>query len=139
MAIRDFVHGYVICDGAVYGEVAHSCNHGPPPHSIKVCGLESGSEAVWDKVIQLVGPRPGYRQDPERLETAKRKRRFRDRGLSAIIIRKLIEAGIDAPERLLFMSEADTKAVRGIGPARLQEIIDYRAKYGSIACSKPIL
>lgn len=36
-ANRFYVHGYVWCDGAVEGEVAHSCRHGRPPHSIKVC------------------------------------------------------------------------------------------------------
>lgn len=33
---RPMVHGYVRCDGALAGEVAHSCMHGPPPHRIKV-------------------------------------------------------------------------------------------------------
>jgi len=36
-ANRPYVHGYVWCDGAVKGEVAHSCRHGTAPHSIKVC------------------------------------------------------------------------------------------------------
>jgi hypothetical protein len=29
--------GYVWCDGAEAGEVAHSCQHGQGPHLIKVC------------------------------------------------------------------------------------------------------
>jgi hypothetical protein len=33
---RPMVMGYVHCDAMVKGEVAHSCMHGPPPHSIKV-------------------------------------------------------------------------------------------------------
>jgi hypothetical protein len=129
VAIRDFVHGYVMCDGAVSGEVAHSCNHGPPPHSIKVCIIKSGNEAVWDRVLQLAGPRRVSPTDPAQLERKTRKRRFLNRGLSAITIRKLLEAGIDAPERLLFMCEADVKALHGIGPARLGEINEYRTKY----------
>ena len=32
--------GYVMCDGALSGEVAHSCRHGPGPHRIKVCNKE---------------------------------------------------------------------------------------------------
>ncbi len=31
------IHGYVYCDQAVAGELAHSCRHGPPPHKVKVC------------------------------------------------------------------------------------------------------
>ncbi len=31
------VYGYVLCDGLIDGELAHSCRHGPPPHEIKVC------------------------------------------------------------------------------------------------------
>jgi hypothetical protein len=34
---RPMIHGYVNCDQAVDGELAHSCCHGPPPHHIKVC------------------------------------------------------------------------------------------------------
>src|SRR3984893_7402173 len=33
----DALFGYVMCDGAVSGGVAHSCSHGPAPHRIKVC------------------------------------------------------------------------------------------------------
>jgi hypothetical protein len=32
---HDALFGYVMCDGAVSGEVAHSCRHGPAPHRIK--------------------------------------------------------------------------------------------------------
>ncbi len=28
--------GYVWCDGMIEGELAHSCEHGPPPHRIKI-------------------------------------------------------------------------------------------------------
>ena len=33
---QPFVHAYVWCN-KVKGEIAHSCNHGPGPHNIKVC------------------------------------------------------------------------------------------------------
>jgi hypothetical protein len=91
--------------------------------------LKSGNEAVWDKIIELVGPRPVSAADPEQRARAASKRRFRDRGLSAIIVRKLIEAGIDAPERLLFMSVEAIAALDDIGPKRMIEIDAYRAKY----------
>jgi hypothetical protein len=34
---RAFLHGYVLCDSFIDGEVAHSCRHGSGPHNIKVC------------------------------------------------------------------------------------------------------
>lgn len=33
---RPMVYGYVSCDRIMEGELAHSCSHGPAPHSIKV-------------------------------------------------------------------------------------------------------
>lgn len=36
-APRAFIHGYVLCNGMIEGELAHSCSHGPPPHQVKVC------------------------------------------------------------------------------------------------------
>lgn len=34
---RPMVHGYVWCDAMLEGELAHSCEHGPAPHKVKVC------------------------------------------------------------------------------------------------------
>jgi hypothetical protein len=75
-------------------------------------------------------PQPRY---PERVDERVQKRRFRDRGLSARTIKLLIAACIDAPERLLIITDTETKALPGIHPAALGEIVGYRAKYGSIA------
>lgn len=36
-ANRPYVHGSLSCEGALQGEVEHSCLHGSGPHSIKVC------------------------------------------------------------------------------------------------------
>lgn len=33
---RPMVHGYVMCDAELEGELAHSCEHGPPPHNVNV-------------------------------------------------------------------------------------------------------
>ena len=44
---------------------------------------------------------------------------------------KLIDAGIDAPERLLFMSEQEIRALRGVGKAGLAEIQTYRERFMS--------
>lgn len=42
---RDTLCGYVVCDEAVAGEVAHSGRHGDCPHLIKVCIMKTGSSA----------------------------------------------------------------------------------------------
>jgi hypothetical protein len=34
---RPMVHGYVHCDQMIRGELSHSCEHGRPPHRVKVC------------------------------------------------------------------------------------------------------
>jgi len=45
-ANRLYVHGYVQCDGMVEGELDHSCEHGPPPHRIKVCVVARDNTAA---------------------------------------------------------------------------------------------
>jgi hypothetical protein len=56
---------------------------------------------------------------------------FRDRGFNDHTIRALVDYGIDAPERLLFMQPAELKNIRGIGKASFEEIMRYRAKFVS--------
>jgi DNA-directed RNA polymerase alpha subunit len=58
-----------------------------------------------------------------------RRQPFSDRGLSRRTIDALLDASIDAPERLLFMSEQQIKGIPGIGKASVTEIASYRAKY----------
>jgi hypothetical protein len=50
------LHGYVFCDQIV-GEIGHSCQHGPPPHRIKVCITKRGNEAIWPAVLDCAGPK----------------------------------------------------------------------------------
>lgn len=54
---------------------------------------------------------------------------FRDRGLSDRTIKALLAHGLDAPERLLFVTEADLKRIPGIGRAAFDEIMCYRERY----------
>lgn len=54
---------------------------------------------------------------------------FRNRGLSNRVIEYLIEAGVDAPERLLFMAPAQLHDIPGIGKSALAEIMKYRSKF----------
>lgn len=53
---------------------------------------------------------------------------FKDR-ISAKLSRTLIAAGLDSPERLLFMPLSAVEALPGVGRAGLTEIQSYRSKY----------
>jgi hypothetical protein len=57
-----FVHGYVLCDGMISGELAHSCAHGPPPHRISVCVLKIDNPKLWRDIEREIGPRPGTKK-----------------------------------------------------------------------------
>jgi hypothetical protein len=124
-----FLYGYVMCDEAISGGVSHSCSHGPPPHNIKICILEEGNEAIWSEIIRCAGPRPQPRSVAEEIRRVNRTKRFRDRGLSGMTIHKLIAAGIDAPERLLFMSPMELGKLEGIEPVMRREIDAYRSRF----------
>lgn len=54
---------------------------------------------------------------------------FYGRGFSRRTVNALFNRGIDAPEWLLFVSEAELKKIPGIGKASLDEIMRYRARY----------
>jgi hypothetical protein len=47
---HDTLFGYVMCDGAMSGEVAHSCRHGPGPHKIKVCIPKTCNKEDWKAI-----------------------------------------------------------------------------------------
>src|SRR6266404_6284293 len=52
-APRDFMHGYVSCDGMIDGELSHSCRHGEGPHRIKVCVVQKDNpKAVYKSLKQ---------------------------------------------------------------------------------------
>jgi len=51
---RPFLSGYVLCTEMVEGELAHSCEHGPPPHKIKVCiTKKDNTKEVYEKLSAL--------------------------------------------------------------------------------------
>ena len=54
---------------------------------------------------------------------------FRDKGLSDRTIKALLDCGIDAPERLLFMTPDQLAVIRGVGKISLGEIMRYRARF----------
>lgn len=55
---------------------------------------------------------------------------FWDRGLSNRTIEALVKHGIDAPERVLFMTEAQLRTIRGVS---MRELKAYRARFISDA------
>ena len=57
-----FVHGYVLCNAMISGELAHSCSHGPPPHRVLVCLPKKDNPAIWPMIEQGIGPRPGTKK-----------------------------------------------------------------------------
>jgi hypothetical protein len=54
---------------------------------------------------------------------------FRGRGLSDRTIERLVESGMDAPERLLFMEERALEKIPGIGKPAMVEIKAYQQKF----------
>lgn len=58
---QPFIHAFIWCD-LVEGDIAHSCIHGPPPHYIKVCLVRKDNRRdVWNRLSEIVGPKPGKR------------------------------------------------------------------------------
>lgn len=54
-----YICGYVLCDGALEGSVAHTCGHGDAPHRIKVCVTKTGNDkSVYQSLLEKVGPKP---------------------------------------------------------------------------------
>lgn len=51
---------------------------------------------------------------------------FRDQGLSSRTIHALVNCGIDTPERLRSITEAQLRAIPAIGKVSMQEILRYR-------------
>jgi hypothetical protein len=51
-ANRPYVCGYVACDAALAGRLAHSCAHGRGPHRIKVCAVKKdNSVRVYELLL----------------------------------------------------------------------------------------
>lgn len=63
------------------------------------------------------------------VEAISRDRMFSDRDFSNRTIEALVARGIDAPERLLFATEKELKAIPGIGRVGLGEIMRYRQRF----------
>jgi hypothetical protein len=55
---------------------------------------------------------------------------FLNRGLSPRTVKALMDHGVDAPERLLSMSEPELRRITGIWDASVKEIQAYKAAFG---------
>jgi hypothetical protein len=55
-----------MCDAMQEGTLSHSCRHGPPPHSIKVCIVkkDNAPRTFAKLVAQAGGPLPKERRAP---------------------------------------------------------------------------
>jgi len=56
---HDALFGYVMCDAAISGEVAHSCRHGPGPHRIKVCVPKVCNKEDWKAIEKAMKAKTG--------------------------------------------------------------------------------
>ena len=70
IAPQPFIHAYVWCD-EVIGDIAHSCQHGPPPHSIKIVILKKdNTPKIFNEIVEIAGPKPEtYRAKPYYIKT----------------------------------------------------------------------
>ena len=58
IAPQPFIHAYVLCN-EVKGDIAHSCQHGPPPHNIKIVILKKdNTQEIYKRLLESAGPRP---------------------------------------------------------------------------------
>lgn len=58
-APQPFLHGYVLCDMAIEGGVAHSGAHGRCPHSILVCVTKKANEPeIFKLLVDQAGSKP---------------------------------------------------------------------------------
>jgi hypothetical protein len=60
---------------------------------------------------------------------------FEGRGLSKQTVEALLDAGIDMPERLLFMDAKAISSLQGVGTTKLKEIEAYRAACRTVTVS----
>jgi hypothetical protein len=63
---------------------------------------------------------------------------FTARGFSHSTIKTLVIGGIDAPERLLFVTEADLLAIPGIDETAAKAIAQYRARFAAAKHEPPL-
>lgn len=53
-APRPFIHAYMDCTDIIDGEIAHSCEHGEPPHNIKVVLTRKDNERKFWRQLSMM-------------------------------------------------------------------------------------
>jgi len=84
-----------------------------------------------DKVKNTLSGRVAVMGLTEGLSESLHLARFEHRGLSDRTIVALVQAGLDAPERLLFMSRSSIRRLKGIGDVSSREIAEYQRQYST--------
>jgi DNA-directed RNA polymerase alpha subunit len=80
--------------------------------------------------LKASGALPRFQRHAKRAAHAIAERQaFEHRGFSERTIKVLLDCGIDSPERLLFMANAQLRAVPGLGRVSLGEIKRYRLRF----------
>jgi hypothetical protein len=86
---------------------------------------------VWKQAVQqLAEPRKVWKEAARQLAQLMLERSaFSGRGFRDRTVEALVAFGIYEPERLLFMSESQIKAIPGVGKASIAEIAAYRKRF----------
>jgi hypothetical protein len=120
---------YVMCDGMIDGELAHSCSHGPPPHDIKVCLLKKDNRGVWP-IVELALANTAKRMPRQEsnaalellFEILRKEASFRKIGLTSSAAKVLTAAGYTSPDDLTNVPSEQLKKLRGIGRTSLAAV-----------------
>ena len=112
-APQPFLHGYVWCTD-VEGEIAHSCEHGPAPHWIKVCIVKKDNDSkIYQALADLAGPKPKREPRPDSELRWSERQKLRTVGVSRVLLIRREVSADGAEDVLLSGHNALSQAVRG--------------------------
>jgi hypothetical protein len=61
IAPQPFLHAFMLCTKIIEGRIGHTCRHGPPPHTIKVCMTRKDNRRGFAFLESLADPRQSIR------------------------------------------------------------------------------
>jgi hypothetical protein len=125
-APRKFVHAYMSCEALVEGEIGHSCRHGPPPHTIKVCITKGDNNAITYDQIRLIADNAKRQKESDGLRAAIA---WIKTGWSLQLIRCLQSNGFHIPDAVLRVEPEVLRRLRGLGPKRMAQLEEYRQRH----------
>lgn len=62
VAPQPYLHAFVLCTAVFEGKIGHSCKHGPPPHTVKVCITKKDNRLAFAALELLADPRESVRR-----------------------------------------------------------------------------